>query len=339
MEHGATNPMGSASVRDMSRIAELKRPTAPWGTRRVVFLSFALDVFQTVALAVAATLTGSSALLAQTFAAAASVGVQLFLVVGVLTSTRAPDTSHPLGYGRERFFWALYAGIGIFVAGFAVAFEEALHSIRHPTPVTAFTLGYLVLGISVVLDGIAVALATCETRVRAETLGLPVRVFLRHTTEPATVTELVGNGIGLTGGVVAIAALAITQATGSTVPDAIASGLIGVALIAAAIVLTQKSRSLLTGRGIRPELLARMQALVAAEPGVVGVPDFFAVVVGPATFVVIGDVTFADDLSVPEVEGVTEHATAALKSRWPEVAYVYLTPVASERPRRIPPAP
>jgi cation diffusion facilitator family transporter len=315
--------------------AELERPTARWGTRRVIFFSFALDIAETAALAAAAALTGSSALVAQTFAGAASVAVQLFLVVGVLTSTRAPDASHPLGYGRERFFWALYAGIGIFVAGFAIAFEEAFQSALHPTPVKAFTIGYLVLGISVVLDGFGFALAARETRFRAGALGLPVRAFLRHTTEPATVTELVGNSIGLAGGVVAIAALAITQATGSPGPDAIASGLIGIALMAAAIVLTQKSRSLLTGHGIRPELLERMQALVADQPGVVDVPDLFAIVVGPATFIVDGDVTFADEMSVPEVEGVIEHATAALKSRWPQVAYVYLTPVAAQRPRRI----
>jgi hypothetical protein len=76
---------------------ELERPTTPWRTRRVVFFSFALDIVQTGALATAAALTGSSALVAQTFAVAASIAVQLFLVVGVLTSTRAPDASHPLG--------------------------------------------------------------------------------------------------------------------------------------------------------------------------------------------------------------------------------------------------
>jgi hypothetical protein len=60
-----------------------------------------------------------------------------------------------------------------------------------------------------------------------------------------------------------------------------------------------------------------MHALVAAQPGVVDVPDLFAIVVGPATFIVDGDVTFADELSVREVERVIEQATAALKSRWP----------------------
>jgi cation diffusion facilitator family transporter len=318
--------------------AEPTRPAASWGTRRVVFLSLALDVLETAGLATAAALTDSSALLAQTFTGAASVAVQLFLVVGVLTSTRAPDASHPLGYGRERFFWALYAGIGTFVAGFAITLEDALQSLQHPAPLKAFSLGYLVLGVSLALNGFAFALAARETRDRARTLGLPLRVFMRHTTEPATVTELVANGIGLTGAVVAIAALVITQLTGSSTPDAIASVLIGIALVAAAIVLTQKSRALLTGAGVRPELLQSMQALVAAEPGVSGVPDLFAIVIGPATFIINGDVTFAGDLSVPEVEGVIEHATAALRSRWPEVAYVYLTPVASARPSRVPPS-
>ena len=176
--------------------AGLERPTTRWRTHSVVFFSVVLTILETAALVAAAALTGSSALVAQTFAAAAGVAVQLFLVVGVLTSTRAPDASHPLGYGRERFFWALYAAIGIFVAGFAVSFEEAFQGALHPTPVKAFTVAYLVLGMSVVLNGFAFALAARETRLRAATLELPVRAFLRHTTEPAAVPSWSGPASG-----------------------------------------------------------------------------------------------------------------------------------------------
>jgi cation diffusion facilitator family transporter len=302
-------------------------------TRRVVFLSLALEIPETAALAAAAIATGSSALLAQTFAAAAGLCVQVFLVLGVLTSTRAPDASHPLGYGRERFFWSLYAAIGVFVAGFAVAFEEALRSIMHPTPLRSISIGYAVLGISIVLDAVAFASAARETGLRARALRQPVREFLRHTTETATVTELLANGIGIAGGALATIALTLTRVSGSTRPDAIASALIGIALVAAAVVLTQKNRALLTGRGIHPGLLADMQTLVAAQPGVVAVPDFFAIVVGPSTYIVDGDVTFARGLTVSELESTIDRAAAALKARWPQVAYVYLTPVSDRRPR------
>ena len=50
-------------------------------------------------------------------------------------------------------------------------------------------------------------------------------------------------------------------------------------------------------------MLCDMRAVVAAQPGVIDVPDLFAVVVGPSSLIVNGDVTFHDDLDVPAVEG------------------------------------
>ena len=115
---------------------------------------------------------------------------------------------------------------------------------------------------------------------------------------------------------------------GSTWPDTIASLLIGLALMVAAVALTQLNRSLLTGRGVNPELLEQMRRVIAAQPVVVDVPDLFAVVVGPSTLVVDGDVTFKDQLTVPDVEAVLDRTAIELRMYWPDVRYVYLTPVA-----------
>ena len=302
-------------------------------TRRVVFLSLAVQIPETAALAAAAALTGSSALVAQTFAAAADLAVQAFLVIGVRTSGRQADPTHPLGYGRERYFWSLFAALGIFVSGFAVAGEETLRSGVHPSPVTSFTVGYLVLAANLVLDSVAFAYALRETQLGARLRRRSLAEELRRTSEPATVTELLGNGVNLVGGALATAALGLTQLTGNTLPDTLASGLIAIALVAAAVALTQKNRSLLTGRGVHPSVLERMRSVIAAQPGVTDVPDLFAVVVGPRTLIVDGDVTFEDELSVPQVESLIDRAAAELRSHWPQVRYVYLTPVAELRPR------
>ena len=70
------------------------------------------------------------------------------------------------------------------------------------------------------------------------------------------------------------------------------------------------------------------------KEGVVDVPDLFAVVIGPSSLIVDGDVTFADELTVPAVEGTIERAAAALRERWPSIEYIYLTPVHAARSRR-----
>jgi cation diffusion facilitator family transporter len=261
------------------------------------------------------------------------LAVQGLLVVGIRMSSREADQTHPLGYGRERYFWSLYAALGIFVSGFAVAVEEALRSGVHPAKVGSFAVGYVVLGFSLVLDAASFAYALRETRLRARARRRSIGEYVRLSTEPATVTEVIGNGIALAGGTFAIVALALTQATRNTLPDTIASGLIGIALMAAAVALTQLNRSLLTGRGVQPQLLERMRTVVAGQPGVLDVPDLFAIVVGPSALIVDGDVTFADELDVTDVEAALDRAAAELRSRWSEVRYVYLTPVAERRPR------
>ena len=329
VDRGRPDTTGGATLTNAERVLLVSNRT----TTRLVLFAFALQASQTVALAAATIVTGASALVAQTFVAAADLAVQVFLLVGVRTSARAADATHPVGYGRERYFWSLYAALAIFVSGFTVTIEEVLREALHPTPVTSFGVGYAVLSVNVLLDGFAFLYALRETKRRARARKHSIVQYLRRTTEPATATELIANSIAVAGGALALVALALTQVLHSTVPDTVASGMIGLALIAAAVALTQQNRSLLTGRGVDEEVLAAMRGVIATQPGVVDVPDLFAVVVGPVTIVVDGDVIFEDELNVPDIEAVIEQAGNELRSRWPQIRYVYLTPVSERRVR------
>ena len=108
--------------------------TATFSSRWSVVLGLLVAVAQTVALGVAAVLTGSAALKTQTATNLADVAVGVFLLIGVVSGGRPPDDRHPLGYGRERFFWSFVAAVGIFVGGVGAAVAEALQTAFHPRP-------------------------------------------------------------------------------------------------------------------------------------------------------------------------------------------------------------
>ena len=128
--------------------------------------------------------TGSVALRAQTATNAADVAVALFLLIGVVSSLRPADGSHPLGYGRERFFWSLFAALGIFVGGGGLALEEAVRSALNPIPVQSFLTAYLVLTATFVLDAIAFEVAFRPVRKQAADRGISIRMLVRRSTDP-----------------------------------------------------------------------------------------------------------------------------------------------------------
>lgn len=86
------------------------------------------------------------------------------------------------------------------------------------------------------------------------------------------------------------------------------------------------------GRGVPPSMVSEMSAAITAQPGVVDVADLFGVAIGPSSSIVDGDVTFADDLDLQEVEETIMRCATALTQRWPAIEYVYLTPVSKPRP-------
>ena len=303
--------------------------------RRSVFVSVVVNLVEAVGLGITSWITQSFALRAQTADNVAELAVGLFLCIGVLTSARPANDTHPLGYGRERFFWSLFAALGIFVGGAGFALDGAFRSAYHPTPVGSYLVAYLVLGVTLGLDAVSLMVALPPLRKQASERGISLRAHLLRNSDPASTTVAVTGACALIGGIVAGLGVATCQMTGSRTPDTVASGLIGLLLLVTSAFLLHTNRELLIGRGVPPAALTEMRRIIEEQAGVLNVPDLFAVFIGPASVIVNGDVTFADGLTVPSVEQAIVHAAAALRGRWPAIEFVYLTPVSRARPRRV----
>jgi divalent metal cation (Fe/Co/Zn/Cd) transporter len=228
----------------------------------------------------------------------------------------------------------LFAALGIFVGGGGLALEQSVSSALHPSQIHSYLGAYGVLAATFLLDALAFEVAARPVRRRAASRGLSLRNYLPRSTDPASTTVVLAGGCAVIGAVAATAGLGLSQAADSPTPDTVAGGLIGALLLATSIVLLRTNRELLTGRGVPPSMLREMRQVVSAQPEVEDVRDLFAVVVGPSSLVVNGDVTFVDDIDVPRVEETIARTVIALRERWPSIEYVYLTPVPEVRPRR-----
>ena len=82
----------------------------------------------------AAFYTGSGALLAEALHTTTDSLNQVLLLIGVRAARKPPDATHPLGYGRELYFWSFLVALLLFSAGGLFSIYEGVHKLMHPEP-------------------------------------------------------------------------------------------------------------------------------------------------------------------------------------------------------------
>ena len=97
---------------------------------------------------VAATLTGSSAMLSEGFIRSSTRRTSSCCCDGLKRAARPADLNHPFGHGRELYFWSFIVALLVLVAGAALwRFTEGVNHVLHPSRCEPLT-NYIVLGAS-----------------------------------------------------------------------------------------------------------------------------------------------------------------------------------------------
>jgi cation diffusion facilitator family transporter len=292
-----------------------------------VLVALAANTAVAIAVGVAAALTGSPALLAETLHTVADAGNEVFLYVAIRRSRRPADASHPFGYGPERYFWALLAAIGIFVVGGAVSIWDGVRALLHPPELDAFWVGVVVLVVALVLDGISRVVAVGQLRKQAARREVTLRELLRESPDPTVVTVYFEDTVDVLGALLALAALVLHRVSGSAVPDALASIVIGGLLCYLALRLTRRNRQLLTNQAVPERYAQRMRERLEREPAIDAVGRLEAVYLGPGEVLVAADVRMADGLAGAEVSAALARVRGDVAREVPAIARLYLTPV------------
>jgi cation diffusion facilitator family transporter len=298
---------------------------------RTVLVAFGANLLVAMAKSIAALVTGSASMLAEAAHSWADTGNEVFLLVAHRRSRRAPDLAHPLGHGREAYVWSLLAALGLFVAGAAVSVTHGVQELLRPQAATDFVVGYVVLAVSFLLEGISFLQSVRQAKPAAELMHRDLIEQVMATSDPTLRAVFAEDAAALIGLIIATVGLATHQMTGSPIPDALGSILVGVLLAVVAVVLINRNRQFLVGEEADPRIRAATIRALLEMPEVARVTYLRLEFVGPRMVSIIGDVDLAGEHTESQVAVQLRELEAKLSAS-PAVAGAVLSLSAPDEP-------
>jgi len=270
----------------------------------------------------AAAVTGSSAMFAEGIHSVVDTGNQGLMLLGLARAKRPPDNRFPFGHGKEVYFWSFVVALSIFAVGAGVSLYEGIIHLFHPGHLGDPTVNYIVLAIAIVAESAAWWFAWKGFAAAKGRMGTFQAV--REGKDPTLFVVLFEDSAALLGLVVALAGVALSQATGNPVFDAVATVLIGLILALVAIWLGLETKGLLIGEAAHPRVREGIRELAGTREEVTGINELVTLHMGPEHVIVTLSLDFQDDLSAHQVEATVGELNAVIKERFPEVQRVFI---------------
>lgn len=289
-----------------------------------IIKSLAVNVIIAVSKGVAAVLTGSGAMLAETLHSFADCGNQLLLLQGVRATRRPPDRAHPFGYGRNMYFYSFIVALLLFFGGGVFSIYEGVHKLEHPEPVEDTGIALIILLVSIGLEGWSTLGNIRAMNQRRGSLGF--YRYLRATKDSDLIVVFGENSAAVLGLTFAIAALGLAHQTGDSRWDAIGSIAIGGVLVLVAAFLAREVKSLLVGEAADPALVRSFEELAELDPNVDRVLNVLTLQQGPGEIIVAAKLQFRPGMDTDTLVEAINAFERALKAKVPEVRWSFIEP-------------
>jgi cation diffusion facilitator family transporter len=294
------------------------------GGTRAIIAALLANLFIAVSKFVAFLFSGSSAMLAESVHSLADTGNQGLLLLGGRKSRRSADSSHPFGYGRERFVYAFIVSIILFSVGGVFSLYEGISKVQHPHELEVPWLPIVILVLAIIAESFSFRTAIKESNhVRGSQSWI---AFIRHAKAPELPVVLLEDFAALIGLALALGGVGLTILTGEPIFDAVGTIAIGVLLILVAIVLGIETKSLLVGEGASAADSSRIRDAINAHPEVEALIHMKTLYLGPDELLVGAKVAFAKTKKLSDVANAIDAVEAAIRKEVPIARVIYIEP-------------
>lgn len=293
-------------------------------SRTAVIAALVGNLLIAVTKGIAAALSGSSAMLSESVHSVVDSGNEILLLYGQHRAGKPPDRLHPLGYGREIYFWSFVVALLIFALGAGVSIYEGVIHVLHPLPMSDPLVNYAVYGASAVFEGISWWFGwSAFKRARGDR---PIFAAVEASKDPPSFMVLFEDSGALIGLAIAAIATALSVHFDDPWIDGAGSICIGLVLAAVAVLLARESKALLIGEGASPKLSDSIRKIALGERGVRGVESILTTQLSPDQVIATLSVEFDDSLRIPQVEKLIGHMEHELRKEHPELFRVFVRP-------------
>ncbi|NKE35107.1 cation diffusion facilitator family transporter [Natronococcus sp. JC468] len=287
-------------------------------------------------------LTGSPAMLSETYHSISDTGNQVFLLIGIKYGAQEATRSHPFGHGKAQFFYSLLVSVMLFgIAGwesarhgYSALREGGVHRASGDVTLLGATFDPVYVNYAVLLGAIAFETyafwkAYQGISAQMDEYGWETfREAFHKTSDVTTLTALTEDTIALAGAGIALLGVYLTRTTGNPVYDAGAALVIGLMLMGFAIALAWENKRLILGESLPEPAEDELRAIVEGADGIADLVDFRTVYFGPEDLLVTADVSFDSELDSDAIDARITEIERALRDHDDQVGKVYIEPAA-----------
>ncbi|ELZ23411.1 cation diffusion facilitator family transporter [Haloterrigena salina JCM 13891] len=285
-------------------------------------------------------LTGSPAMLSETYHSISDTGNQVFLLVGIKYGAQEANRSHPFGHGKAQFFYSLLVSVMLFgIAGWESArhgYNALTHGGVHRASGDVALLGrsfdpvlvnYAVLLGAIAFESYALWKAYQGISRQMDEHGwTSLREAFSKTSDVTTLTALTEDSIALAGAGIALLGIYLRRVTGNPMYDAGAALIIGIMLMGFAVALAWENKRLILGESLPKADEDELRRIVADWDGVTELIDLRTVYFGAEELLLTADVAFDSGLDTDEIDERITAIERALMEHDDQVQKVYIEP-------------
>ncbi len=280
-----------------------------------------------VAKFIAALVTGSGAMLAESVHSLADCGNQGLLLLGMRQAQRPASPDYPLGHGRAIYFWSFLVALMLFSVGGMFSLYEGWHKLHVPEPLQQPWWAIFVLLFSIVAEGIS--MRTCMQEAEKAREGRSLWKWFRQSRQSELIVIFGENLAALLGLAAALVAVVATMMTGNPVYDAIGTLVIGALLIVVAVFVAVEVKALLIGQSVEPAVHRAIYAYFNSRPEVKCVFSLITTQMGSDIMVAVqAEMDFS--LRGYELIAQINAVEVELRQQFPQVRWLFFEPDDSD---------